>query len=113
MLKILNSILYKSYRELEYYDINYDELLQKQKQGAVIIDVRSEQEYNEGHIENAILIPKYKVNKMIESIVLDKNQEIVIYCTSGIRSKKVCENLIKMGYKNIFNLYLGLDNINY
>ena len=40
-------------------DINYDELLQKQKQGAVILDVRSEQEYKENHLNGAISIPQY------------------------------------------------------
>ena len=92
-------------------DINYDELLQKQKQGAVIVDVRSEQEYNENHLRGAISIPQYDINSKVETEIPDKEQEIVIYCTSGIRSRKVYDKVKKLGYEKVYNLFLGLDGI--
>jgi len=113
MRKLICRIQSKFIRGMQDGDINYDELLQKQKQGAVILDVRSKQEYEENHLNGAISIPQYEINSKVETEISDKNQEIVIYCTSGIRSRKVYEKLKKLGYKNLYNLYLGLDNINY
>jgi len=110
MKKFIIKIQRKFLREMQEGDINYEELLQKQKQGAVLLDVRSEQEYKEEHLMGAIVIPHYEINSKIEDVIADKTQEIVIYCTSGIRSRKAYEILKKKGYKNIYNLYLGIDN---
>ena len=96
--------------ENRYEQINLFELKKKKLEGAVIIDVRSEQEYSEGHIEGAINMPDYKINNSIENILVDKEKEIVVYCQMGSRSKKVYKKLISMNYKNVYNLYGGLDN---
>ena len=89
-------------RTMESYEITFDELKQKQANGAKIVDVRSEQEYNEGHIKYAINIPEYKINNGVINILNDRNLEIVLYCKTGARSKKAYRKLKRLGYKNVF-----------
>lgn len=75
----------------------------------VIIDVRSMQEYREGHIDGAICIPLYEIPYRIEHEVPNKNALIIIYCKSGIRSKKAVQILLKKGYTNVYHINNGLD----
>ena len=91
-------------------DIGLEELKQLQKEGAVIIDVRSPQEYREGHIDGAISIPEYDIKKEAEKRIINKNKDIVVYCSSGGRSKKAQKQLRKLGYSQVYNLYNGLTN---
>ena len=67
----------------------------------VIIDARTEEEFAEGHIENAILIPEYEIANRAEKELPDKEQLILVYCRSGRRSKIASEELVKLGYTNI------------
>ena len=97
-------------RNMEYYDVNILELKEKQKKGAMIIDVRSSQEYLEGHLKGAINIPYYEINKNVNNILKDKNKEIVLYCQSGERSLQAYKKLINLQYKNVYNLYRGIHN---
>ena len=69
--------------------------------GAIIIDVRSPQEFREGHIDGAICIPDYNIKKQIEKVIPDKNKTLLLYCSTGHRSKKVQKELIRQGYKNV------------
>ncbi len=108
--KIKDIIKNKWHRQMEEQDITLDELKQFQNNGAIIIDVRSPQEYREGHIDGAISIPEYKIKKEIENRILDKKQNIVVYCSSGGRSKKAQKQLRKLGYSQVYNLYNGLTN---
>ena len=71
------------------------------KSGYVILDVRTEEEFNAGHIENAVLIPDYEITEKAEAMLKDKNQLILVYCRSGNRSKKAASALAAMGYKNV------------
>ena len=76
----------------------------KQKKNEVIIlDVRSEEEYNSGHIENSILIPIDKLEEEAENILNDKNKKILVYCRSGHRSKKASNILLEKGYTNVYD----------
>ena len=93
---------------MEVYDITMQELKEKQHKGAIIVDVRSSQEYKEGHICGAINIPEYEINCKIDKALHDKENEIVLYCSSGIRSKDAYKKLIKLGYKKVYNLYLSV-----
>ena len=68
-------------------DISKDELDKYIKQGAIIIDVRSPQEYREGHIDGSICIPDYQIKREIEKKICNKNELIVVYCTTGHRSQ--------------------------
>lgn len=67
----------------------------------VILDVRTEEEFAEGHIAGAILIPDYEMKEKAESILPDKNQIILVYCRSGRRSKLAAEELVALGYTNV------------
>ena len=67
----------------------------------VIIDARTEEEFAEGHIENAILIPEYEIADRAEKELPDKEQLILVYCRSGRRSKIASEELVKLGYTNV------------
>ena len=67
----------------------------------IIIDARTEDEFAEGHIENAILIPEYEIAERAEKELPDKAQLILVYCRSGRRSKIASEELVKLGYNNV------------
>lgn len=92
-------------------DINIEELKNKVLQGAILLDVRSNQEYREGHLQGAINIPDFEVRNRVEREIPKKNQLIVVYCQYGGRSKSVMAVMRNMGYTNLYNLYGGLDII--
>ena len=75
--------------------------LRKKNNNITLIDVRSIQEYNEGHRPGAILIQSFEANQKAERILKDKQAILVLYCSTGVRSKKVAEILLKKGYKNV------------
>lgn len=78
------------------------------KQGAFLIDVRSPQEYREGHLEGAISIPEYEIKRKIDSEVKDKDAKIIVYCNSGGRSRRAADTLKRLDYTNIYNLIQGI-----
>jgi len=95
-----------------YKQISTDEA-QKifEKQGDyLIVDVRTKEEYDSGHIPNAINIPVETINNK-PSELNDLNQDIYIYCRSGNRSKQAAEKLVKLGYTNIIE-FGGIINWN-
>ena len=61
----------------------------------------TEEEFAEGHIENAILIPDYEITSKADEILKDKNQLILVYCRSGNRSKVASQALVELGYTNV------------
>ncbi len=69
--------------------------------GYIIIDARTQEEFDEGHIENAILIPEYEIGERAEKELPDKNQLILVYCRSGRRSKIASQALADLGYTNV------------
>ena len=69
--------------------------------GYIILDVRTQEEYDSGHIPNAILIPDDEITARAEAELTDKNQLILVYCRSGRRSKLAAEALVELGYTNI------------
>ena len=75
--------------------------LMDSESGYIIIDARTQSEYDEGHIPNAILIPEYEIADRAEKELTNKNQLILVYCRSGRRSKIAAEELVKLGYTNI------------
>lgn len=70
--------------------------------GYVILDVRTAEEFAEGHIKGAILIPNDEITEKAESILTDKDQKILVYCRSGRRSKLAAEDLLALGYTNLW-----------
>ena len=75
--------------------------LMDSESGYIIIDARTQEEYDEGHIPGAILIPEYEIADRAEKELPDKDQLILVYCRSGRRSKIAAEELVKLGYTNI------------
>ena len=69
--------------------------------GYIILDVREQDEYDEGHIPGSILIPYGEIADRAEKELPDKDQLILGYCRSGRRSKIAAEELVKLGYTNV------------
>ena len=67
----------------------------------IIIDARTEEEFAEEHIEDAILIPEYEIADRAEAELPDKDALILVYCRSGRRSKIAAEELVKLGYTDV------------
>ena len=88
----------------EYYQISQEEAaaMMSEESGYVIVDVRTEEEYNEGHIPGAILIPNESIVSERPEELPDLYQIILIYCRSGRRSKEAAQKLADMGYVNIY-----------
>lgn len=73
-----------------------------EQEDVVIIDVREEDEYKQGHIKNAVLIPLNTIDENNPQLP-DKNQTLLIYCRSGNRSAKAAKKFIKLGYQNVYD----------
>ncbi len=71
------------------------------EEGYIILDVRTQEEYDQGHIPGAILIPDTEIKAKAEDVLTDKEQMILVYCRSGRRSKLAAETLVELGYTNI------------
>lgn len=68
---------------------------------AIILDVRTQSEYDQAHIPNAILIPHDQITDLAEGQLTDKDQLILVYCRSGNRSKAASQSLVELGYTNV------------
>ena len=72
---------------------------------AIIIDVRTETEYNEEHIDDAILMTLDTINENVaKDVINSKDSYVIVYCRSGNRSKQAQELLNNLGYTNVYNL---------
>ena len=71
------------------------------EEGYIILDVRTQEEYDESHIPGAIVIPHDEITEKAEEVLTDKDQLILVYCRSGRRSKLAAEVLVELGYTNI------------
>lgn len=71
--------------------------------GALIVDVRTAEEFAAGHLKNAINIPFQSIKMGLEKLHIDKDKSIVLYCRSGRRSGVANETLVKNGYSNTYN----------
>ena len=75
--------------------------IMEENENYIILDVRTQAEYNQGHIPNAICIPNETIDENVVNKSLDKNQMILVYCRSGNRSRQAAEKLKKLGYTNL------------
>ena len=71
------------------------------EEGYIILDVRTQEEYDQGHIPGAIVISHEEIAEKAEEVLTDKDQLILVYCRSGRRSKLAAEALAELGYTNI------------
>lgn len=80
-------------------------------ENGVIIDVRTEDEYNNGFIPEAINIDIYKGQGFIYRVEeLDKSKNYYVYCAAGVRSVNACSVMEKLGFEKTFNLVGGFSN---
>ena len=86
-----------------YVNITAEEAKQimDSEEGDIILDVRTQEAYDEGHIPGAIVISHEEIAEKAEEVLPDKNQLILVYCRSGRRSKIAAEALAELGYTNI------------
>ena len=109
-MSLLRTLKYFFYRssgnEITLKELN-EMILRNQKM--VLIDVRSPQEYKEGHLQNAISIPLYELGHQVSKKVANKEELIVVYCQRGSRSKKALKILNSLGYVNVYEVRGGLE----
>ena len=86
-----------------YVNITAEEAKQimDSEEGYIILDVRTQEEYDQGHIPGAIVISHEEIADKAENVLTDKDQLILVYCRSGRRSKLAAEALVELGYTNI------------
>ena len=70
----------------------------------VLLDVRTQSEYNDGHIQNAINIPHDQILKEPQLLSAYKDSQVVVFCRSGVRAGKVIEMLEGLGFKEIIDI---------
>ena len=77
-------------------------------ENAVILDVRTDDEWNEGYIPNAVNIDIYKGQGFIYEVdQLDKSKNYYVYCKAGARSEQACQIMSQLGFENTYNLLGG------
>lgn len=112
MYKIIYKLQKKFTRSLEE-EIDYNTLISMANniKNIWLVDVRTKDEFNFGHIDRAINVPLQDLSGKIEGIIKNKNDFIIVYCQYGGRSKKALNKLKKKGYKNVYNLKDGIEGI--
>ncbi len=88
-------------------EISVAETREKVKNGAILIDVREDNEFDDSHAKSAIHIGRGVIERDIVQHFPDKNTEIILYCGGGYRSALAADNLRKMGYKNVLSMKGG------
>lgn len=73
-------------------------------QGAILVDVRTQGEYDEGHIKGAIVIPNETIGSTAIAALPDKNVPVIVYCRSGRRSADAANKLLSLGYTKVYDL---------
>ena len=94
-------------------DISYGTMKKmiKENGNAIVIDVRTRDEYRFKHLDGAINIPMQNICERIEGVTRNRNDVIILYCEYGSRSKKACNKLRKIGYVNVFNMSGGIEGV--
>ncbi len=75
----------------------------------MLIDVRTEEEYIKSHISGAILIQTYEIENKITKLGISKQDKIIVYCGSGMKSKNAQLILTNIGYQNVYNVKDGIQ----
>lgn len=103
------SVALDSEVELSVLSINCDKTDEEVNDGAILIDVRSEEEYKLSHLDQAINIPVDVIEEEIVNYVVDKGTPVILYCRSGNRSSNAAQALLKLGYYKVYDLG-AMDN---
>ena len=87
-----------------YHKISAEEAYEMMaSQEVVAVDVRTREEYDSGHIENAVLVPNESIGSEMPEALPDKEATLLIYCRSGRRSKEAAQKLLSLGYQNVYD----------
>jgi rhodanese-related sulfurtransferase len=107
----LQSTTVESPKKAEYIKITAQEAkeIMDSEENVAIVDVRTAQEYAEGHIPDAILIPGTQIRDLAPTLLPDLDQTILVYCRSGNRSETAARILIDMGYTDVMDFGGILD----
>jgi len=92
---------------MTFETVSFEEAKKLIDKGAVLVDVRSKEEYEAGHIEGSINIPHTEILTKAKSVLKDKNKPVIVYCNAAKRSKQAWDFLNYLGYKKI----CALDNM--
>lgn len=87
--------------QIQYVSMDEITTIMQENTNYIILDVRTIEEYNEGHIPNAICIPNETIDETVTTKLPNKDQLILIYCRSGNRSKQAALKLQQLGYTNL------------
>lgn len=87
--------------QIQYVSMEEITTIMQENTDYIILDVRTIEEYNEGHIPNAICIPNETIDETVTQQLPNKDQLILIYCRSGNRSKQAAQKLHNLGYTNL------------
>jgi len=105
MCLLLCSCKQDKYEDFKKNGVTCSEMKELLKEeDALLIDVRTESEFNEGHLENAINIDYETLSLNISKVVEEKDKKIIVYCRSGQRSKTAKSILENLGYSNVYDL---------
>jgi rhodanese-related sulfurtransferase len=75
----------------------------------IVLDVRTSDEYNQGHLENAVMIDYYKPDFKQRLANLDKAKPVFVYCAAGARSEGAAQALVDLGFKQVYDLQGGMN----
>jgi len=87
----------------EHVKITPEEARAMMADGVVVLDVRTQAEYEGGHIRDAVLLPDNEISERAAAVLPDKGQTILVYCRSGRRSEAAARLLISMGYTRVYD----------
>lgn len=85
-------------------EIPIEAAVQLFKKGALLLDVRTAAEFSSGHVAGSVNVPLGEIDTVMPNRVKDKNQVLLLYCASGVRSTAARKRLNSLGYTNAFNL---------
>ena len=83
--------------------ISQEKAKEMMKDDILILDVRTKEEYDEGHIPNAVLMPHSDIEMFADTVIDELDTPVLIYCRSGRKSSIATEILIDMGYENVYD----------
>lgn len=104
---IEDTMLDQDYKTNEYTKITPKEAKEMMdtlsSEDFIILDVRTEEEHNDGHIEGAILIPNTELKELAVGLIPNKETTLFVYCRSGNRSASAAKDLLDMGFTSVYD----------
>ena len=86
-----------------YHKISAEEAYEMMISQEIVVDVRTREEYDGGHIENAALVPNESIGSEMPEALPDKEATLLVYCRSGRRSKDAAQKLLALGYQSVYD----------